>query len=156
MAENEKINPFSHEHFMRQALLEAQKAYEQDEVPIGAVVVLNDKIIGRGHNQTEKLNDATAHAEMIALTSAFEHVGNKIIPEATLYVTIEPCMMCSGALYWGRIKTIVYGADDEKSGFLSQGQHPFFKKKEIITGIRHDECLNLMQDFFKSKRASKL
>lgn len=156
MAESEKINPFSHEHFMRQALLEAQKAYEQDEVPIGAIVVLNDRIIGRGHNQTERLHDATAHAEMIALTSAFEHVGNKIIPEARLYVTIEPCMMCSGALYWARIQTIVYGAADEKSGFLHQGKHKNFKKKEIIPNILHDECLQLMQEFFKSKRTSKV
>lgn len=152
MAESEKINPFSHEHFMRQALREAQKAYELDEVPIGAVVVLKNKIIGRGHNLTEQLKDATAHAEMIALTSAFEHVGNKIIPEASLYVTIEPCMMCSGAIYWGRIQHIIYGAADEKSGFLSQGKHKNFKKKEIISNILHDECVQLMQDFFKSKR----
>lgn len=152
MAEEQKINPFSHEHFMRQAIIEAQKAYEEDEVPIGAVVVLNNKIIGRGHNQTERLNDATAHAEMIALTSAFEHLGNKIIPEAKLYVTIEPCMMCSGALYWSRISTIVYGASDEKSGFLSQSQHPFFKKKEIIKDVLQEPCLGLMQSFFKAKR----
>ncbi len=155
MAEDKKINPFSHEHFMRQALIEAQKANEQDEVPIGAVVVLNNQIIGRGHNQTERLRDATAHAEMIALTAAFEYVGNKIIPEAKLYVTIEPCMMCSGALYWGRVQTIIYGAADEKSGFLSQGKHHFFKKKEIISDILRDDCLDLMQQFFKSKRESK-
>lgn len=156
MAESEKINPFSHEYFMRAAYQEAQKAFEDNEVPIGAVVVLNDTIIGRGHNQTERLNDATAHAEMIALTAAFDYVGNKIIPEAKLYVTIEPCMMCSGALYWSRIKTIVYGAADEKSGFLSQGNHHFFKKKEIITSILENECLQLMQDFFKSKRNSNV
>jgi len=155
MAEFEKINPFSHEYFMRQALLEAQKAYEQDEVPIGAVIVLDNKIIGRGHNQSERLKDATAHAEMIALTSAFEHVGNKIIPQAKLYVTIEPCLMCSGALYWSRIDTIVMGALDEKSGFLIQGKHQQFRKKEIITHILADDCLRLMQDFFTSKRTSK-
>ncbi len=152
MVDDKKINPFSHEHFMRQALLEAQKAYEQDEVPIGAVVVLKDKIIGRGHNQTERLNDATAHAEMIALTAAFEHVGNKIIPDAKLYVTIEPCMMCSGALYWSRIQTIVFGAIDEKSGFLAQTAHPFFKKKEIVRDVLTEDCLQLMQTFFKEKR----
>jgi len=152
MVEEQKINPFSHEHFMRHAFMEAQKALEQDEVPIGAVVVLHDKIIGRGYNQTERLRDATAHAEMIALTSAFEHVGNKIIPEARLYVTIEPCMMCSGALYWSRIKTIVYGAADEKSGFLSQGNHAFFKKKEIIPNVLHEQCLSIMQSFFRARR----
>lgn len=154
MVNEQTINPFSHEHFMRQAILEAQKALEQDEVPIGAVVVLDNKIIGRGHNQTERLRDATAHAEMIALTSAFEHLGNKIIPEAKLYVTIEPCMMCSGALYWSRIQTIVYGASDEKSGFLSQSKHPFFKKKEIISDVLSAQCLDLMQSFFRGKRNS--
>ena len=156
MVESEKINPFSHEHFMRQAYQEAQKAFEQDEVPIGAIIVLNNQIIGRGYNQTEQLKDATAHAEMIALTSAFSSLGNKIIPEATLYVTVEPCMMCSGALYWSRIQTIVYGTPDEKSGFLSQSQHPFFKKKEIISGIMEQECLELMKEFFISKRNSKI
>jgi tRNA(adenine34) deaminase len=156
MAENKKINPFSHEHFMRQALLEAQKAREADEVPIGAIVVLNDSIIGRGYNQTETLKDATAHAEMIALTAAFEKLGNKIIPEAKLYVTVEPCMMCSGALYWSRIQTIVVGTSDEKSGFLLQNAHPFFKKKEIITDILANECRALMQEFFISKRNSKI
>lgn len=155
MAESEKINPFSHEYFMRAAYQEAQKALDENEVPIGAVVVLNDTIIGRGHNQTERLHDATAHAEMIALTAAFDYLGNKIIPQAKLYVTIEPCMMCSGALYWSRIQTIVYGATDEKSGFLSQSGHPFFNKKEIIAGILENECLQLMQYFFKTRRNSK-
>ena len=156
MAEPEKINPFDDNYFMRQALQEAKKALDYDEVPIGAVVVLKDRIIGRGHNQTERLKDATAHAEMIALTAAFEHVSSKMLPEATLYVTVEPCMMCSGALYWGRISKIVYGTADEKSGFLTQGQHPFFKKKEIISGICEEECRQLMQDFFISKRNSKI
>jgi len=156
MAKNETINPFSHEYFMRQALAEAQKAQRDDEVPIGAVVVLNDSIIGRGYNQTEKLRDATAHAEMIALTAAFEKVGNKIIPEAKLYVTIEPCMMCSGALYWSRIETIIFGASDKKSGFLQQNAHPFFKKKNILTNILANECRTIMQDFFISKRNSKI
>jgi len=155
MAESEKIDPFSHDHFMRQALQEAHKALEQGEIPIGAVVVLNNQIIGRGYNQTERLKDATAHAEMIALTAAFDHIGNKIIPEAKLYVTIEPCMMCSGAIYWGRIQSIIYGAEDVKSGFLSQGKHINFKKKEIIKDILKEPCLELMLDFFKSKRASK-
>lgn len=156
MAESEKINPFSDAHFMRQAFVEAQKALAEDEVPIGAIVVMNNKIIGRGYNQTEGLKDATAHAEMIALTSAFQHLSSKILPTATLYVTVEPCMMCSGALYWSRIAKIVYGTADEKSGFLSQGQHQFFNKKEIITGIMETECTQLMQDFFISKRNPKV
>ena len=156
MAEHEKINPFSDEHFMRQALNQAKQAMAEDEVPIGAVVVMDNKIIGRGYNQTEKLNDATAHAEMIALTAAFEHLGSKILPNASLYVTVEPCMMCSGALYWSRIAKVVYGTADEKSGFLTQGRHAIFNKKEIISGIMKDDCLSLMQDFFKSKRNSKI
>lgn len=156
MAESEKINPFSDDHFMRQALIEAQKAFQLGEVPIGAVVVLENSVIGRGYNQTEQLKDATAHAEMIALTAAFDHIGNKIIPQAKLYVSIEPCMMCSGALYWSRIQTIIYGAADEKSGFLTQYDHPFFKKKEIVGGILEKECSQLMKDFFISKRNSKI
>jgi tRNA(adenine34) deaminase len=141
---------------MRQALIEAQKAFEEDEVPIGAVVVIDNKIIGRGYNQTERLHDATAHAEMIALTAAFQHLSSKVLPKATLYVTVEPCMMCSGAIYWSRIQKIVLGTSDEKSGFLCQGEHLFFKKKEIIQGILEKDCLLLMQDFFKSKRNSKI
>lgn len=156
MAESEKINPFSDEHFMRQAFIEAQKAFDENEVPIGAVVVLNDSIIGRGHNQVERLSDATAHAEMIALTSAFQHLGSKILPKATLYVTVEPCMMCSGALYWSRIGKIIYGTADEKSGFLSQSKHPFFNKKEIVSGVLEEKCLGLMQTFFESKRNSNI
>ncbi len=156
MVESEKIEPFSHEYFMRQAYQEALKAFEQEEVPIGAIIVLNDQIIGRGYNQTEQLKDATAHAEMIALTAAFSGLGHKIIPEAKLYVTVEPCMMCSGALYWSRIQTVVYGTPDAKSGFLSQSEHPFFRKKEIISGILEKECRDLMQNFFVSKRNSKI
>lgn len=148
--------PFTDAYFMQQALIEAQKAYEFDEVPIGAVVVLDKKIIGRGHNQTERLHDATAHAEMIALSSAFGHLGSKVLPQASLYVTVEPCMMCSGAIYWSRIARIVYGTADEKSGFLSQSQHAFFRKKEIVSGLLETECRTLMQDFFLSKRNSKI
>src|SRR6478609_10250474 len=104
-------------YFMQQALKEAVIAYEADEVPIGAVVVINNKIIARGHNQVELLNDATAHAEILALTTAFNYLGSKYLPEATLYVTVEPCLMCSGALFWSKIGKIVYGADDEKNGY---------------------------------------
>ncbi|MBL0267966.1 MAG: nucleoside deaminase [Chitinophagaceae bacterium] len=107
----------THEYFMMQALKEAQKAFEEEEIPIGAVVVINERIIARGHNMTERLNDPTAHAEMIALTSAFNALGAKYIPDATLYVTIEPCLMCAGALYWSKLGRIVYGAADEKNGY---------------------------------------
>jgi len=153
---------YSDEYFMQQALKEAQQAFEEDEVPIGAVVVMNNKIIARGHNQTEKLNDSTAHAEIIALTSAYSHLGAKYLPEATLYVTVEPCLMCCGALYWGKIGRIVYGASDEKSGGLrfftdNDGliiaeKWPFHPKTELVKGILADECSFLMKTFFRSKR----
>jgi tRNA(adenine34) deaminase len=105
------------EHFMQQALKEARKAFDEDEVPVGAVIVMDSKIIARGHNQTERLTDPTAHAEIIALTSAFNFLGSKYLPEATIYITVEPCLMCAGALYWSKIGRIVYGADDEKNGY---------------------------------------
>src|SRR5215207_8265030 len=107
------------EYYMKQALAQAQKAFEEDEVPVGAVIVLNNKIISRGYNQVEKLNDSTAHAEIIALTSAYNFLGSKYLPEATLYVTIEPCLMCAGALYWSKSARVVYGAIDEKNGALN-------------------------------------
>jgi len=105
------------EHFMQQALREARKAYEEDEVPIGAIIVMGDRIIARGHNQTERLTDSTAHAEIIALTSAFNFLGSKYLPEASIYITVEPCLMCAGALYWSKISRVVFGADDEKNGY---------------------------------------
>ena len=118
------------EHFMRQALAEARKALEKDEVPIGAVVVQNGLIIGRGHNQVEMLTDCTAHAEMIALTAAFNYLGAKYLPEATLYVSLEPCVMCAGALYWSKIGRIVYAAADEKNGYrrVAGDKSPFHPK----------------------------
>ena len=105
------------EYFMMLALKEARKAFDEGEVPVGALVVLNERIIARGYNQVEKLNDPTAHAEMIALTSAFNFLGSKYLPAASIYVTVEPCVMCAGAIYWGKLKRIVYGADDEKNGY---------------------------------------
>ena len=125
------------EYFMLQALKEAQKAYEAGEVPVGAIVVVNEKIIARGHNQVERLNDATAHAEMIALTSAFNYVGAKYLPEATLYVTVEPCLMCSGALFWGKLDRVVWGADDEKNGYrhITGANQPFHPKTTIENGV---------------------
>jgi tRNA(adenine34) deaminase len=147
-----------HEKYMRVALAEAAKALEADEVPIGAIVVLNNHIIGKGYNQVEKLNDSTAHAEIIALTSAFNYLGAKYLPEAILYVTIEPCLMCAGALYWSQIGTIVYGADDVKNGYRKHicsekpAVSPFHPKTKVIAGILKAECTTLMQDFFRSKR----
>ncbi len=144
----------SHEYFMQQALKEAQLAYDADEVPVGAVVVMNNKIIARGHNQVEMLNDSTAHAEILALTSAFNMLGAKYLPEATLYVTLEPCLMCCGALYWSKIGRIVYGASDEKNGFKrTTGENwPFHPKTELIKGIMEEDCARLIKSFFKSKR----
>jgi tRNA(adenine34) deaminase len=142
------------EYYMMQALKEAKKAFEADEVPVGAVVVLNEKIIARGYNMVERLNDPTAHAEMIALTSAFNSLGSKYLPEAILYVTVEPCLMCTGALYWSKIGKIVWGADDEKNGYkkTTGANWPFHQKAEIVKGVLKEECAQLMKDFFKTKR----
>lgn len=142
------------EYFMMRALKEAKRAYEEDEIPIGAIVVINEKVVAHGYNMTEKLNDPTAHAEMIALTSAFNLLGSKYLPEATLYVTVEPCLMCAGAIYWSKLGKIVYGADDEKNGYKKTTitNWPFHPKTELIRGVLKEECANLMKDFFKSKR----
>jgi len=154
------------EDYMQQALKEARKAYEDDEVPIGAIVVLGNKIIARGHNQTERLVDPTAHAEIIALTSAFNYLGSKYLPEATIYITVEPCLMCAGALYWSKIGRVVYGADDEKNGYRRMilpgnspgtalavaGPWPFHPKTELVKGILKEECASLMKEFFRNKR----
>lgn len=142
------------EYYMTQALKEARKAFDIDEVPVGAVIVIKEKIIARGHNMVEKLNDPTAHAEMIALTSAFNLLGSKYLPDATLYVTVEPCFMCAGAVYWSKVGKIVYGADDEKNGYkkTAGGNWPFHPKTALIRGVLKDECTNLMKDFFKTKR----
>ena len=146
--------PKSDVYFMQQALKEACIAFDEGEVPVGAVIVLNNKIIARGHNQVEKLNDPTAHAEIIALTSAFNFLGAKYIPDATLYVTVEPCLMCAGALYWSKIGGIVWGTDDEKNGHqrITKDQSPFHQKATITSGILKEECARLMKDFFKQMR----
>ena len=148
-----------HEYYMQYALKEAQKAYEADEVPIGAVIVMRNKVIARAYNQVEKLNDSTAHAEILALTSAYNFLGSKYLPEATLFVTIEPCLMCSGALYWSKINKIVYGANDEKNGALTlslsmngKRRRILHPKTEIISGICSEQCAELMKNFFKKKR----
>jgi len=142
------------EYYMNLALREAERAFEEDEIPVGAIVVLQNKVIARGYNMTEKLNDPTAHAEIIALTSAFSHLGGKYVPDATLYVTVEPCVMCAGALYWSKIGRVVWGADDEKNGFqrLHAPVSPFHPKTELSNGILRHECAALMKAFFKGKR----
>lgn len=142
------------EYYMTQALKEARRAFEDDEIPIGAIVVINEKVIARGYNMTERLTDTTAHAEIIALTAAFNSLGSKYLPDATLYVTIEPCLMCAGAMYWSKLGRIVYGADDEKNGYRKTTGHnwPFHPKTELVKGILQDECIQLMKDFFKNKR----
>jgi tRNA(adenine34) deaminase len=144
----------SDEYYMQQALKEAQLAYEADEVPVGAIVVLNNTIIARAHNQVELLNDSTAHAEILALTSAYAALGAKYLPEASLYVTVEPCIMCCGALYWGKLGKVVYGASDEKNGYrhLTKENWPFHPKTALVSGIMEAECAFLMKSFFRSKR----
>ncbi len=145
---------FDDNYFMKEALRQAQLAYDAGEIPIGAVVTWDNKIISRGHNQTEQLTDCTAHAEMIALTAAFNQVGSKYLPEATLYVTIEPCLMCSGALYWSKIGRVVYGGSDEKNGYhsVTGNNNPFHPKTAIIHGVMADECIELMKNFFAARR----
>ncbi|HAO03219.1 MAG: nucleoside deaminase [Chitinophagaceae bacterium] len=142
------------EHYMNLALKEAQKALEGDEVPVGAIVVVQNRIISKGWNQVELLNDSTAHAEIIALTAAFNYLGSKYLPDATLYVTLEPCLMCCGALYWSKINKIVFGAYDEKNGFkkYTGNKNPFHPKTEIVGGLLQEECSALIKSFFKDKR----
>jgi tRNA(adenine34) deaminase len=141
-------------HFMKMALAEARIAFEEEEIPVGAVVVQNGRIIGRGHNQTERLTDVTAHAEMIAITAAFNYLGAKYLPDATLYVTLEPCHMCAGALYWSKIGRIVVGGADEKHGYrrFYGNQSPFHPKTIVEHGLLSEEGSQLMKDFFKGKR----
>lgn len=148
------MQTLNHEYFMQQALKEAQLAFDADEVPVGAVVVMNNQIIARAHNQVELLNDSTAHAEILALTSAYSSLGAKYLPEATLYVTVEPCLMCCGAIYWGKLGRIVFGASDEKNGYkhLTKEQWPFHPKTELISGVLEADCAFLMKSFFRSKR----
>lgn len=145
------IQPFDPTYFMRQALIEAEKAFAKGEVPIGAVVVSNNRIIARAHNLTETLNDVTAHAEMQAITAAADYIGGKYLQNCTLYVTVEPCQMCAGALYWAQISKIVFAATDENRGCIAMGAklHP---KTNIEGGLLAEEAASLMQDFFRSRR----
>ena len=142
----------SDETFMREALREARLALDEGEIPIGAVIVHRGRIIGKGHNMTERLHDPTAHAEMIAITAATEAMGGKYLPECTLYVTVEPCPMCAGAIGWAQIKRIVYGAPDPKRGYATYAPRVFHPKASVSSGVLEAECKALMQEFFKAKR----
>lgn len=140
------------EYYMRQALREARLGLEEGEVPVGAIVVCEGRVIAHAHNQTERLTDVTAHAEMLAITSASAYIGGKYLPECTLYVTVEPCAMCAGALGWSQITRVVYGADDEKRGFTRFAPAALHPKTEVTAGVLAEECASLMKDFFASKR----
>ena len=142
----------NHEKYMFDALREAQRAAAEDEVPIGAVIVCQGRIIAKGHNMTERLNDPTAHAEMIAITAATEAVGGKYLNDCTLYVTVEPCPMCAGALAWSQIGKVVYGASDPKRGFSRFSPSLMHPKTEIVSGIMAEECGNIVSEFFQRKR----
>ena len=140
------------ERYMRLALDEAHKALERDEVPIGAVVVARGRVVGRGHNLTETLCDVTAHAEMQAITAAAATLGGKYLTDCTLYVTVEPCLMCAGAIAWSQMARVVYGARDDKRGYHTFCDNPLHKKTTVTTGVLADECAQRMIDFFKNKR----
>ena len=145
------LDIFTDEYFMKKALIEAESAFDKDEIPVGAIIVIDNKIIARSYNLTELLNDVTAHAEMQAITAAANFLGGKYLINCTLYVTLEPCQMCAGALYWSQISKIVFGATDNNRGFQNLGTklHP---KTEIVSGILEKECGDLMKQFFLNKR----
>jgi len=142
---------FTDEYFMKKALVEAENAFEKGEIPVGAIIVVDNRVIARSHNLTEMLHDVTAHAEMQAITAAANFIGGKYLKGCTLYVTLEPCQMCAGALYWSQISKIVFGARDEQRGFMTMGTqlHP---KTEVVSGVMADQCAQLMKDFFKKRR----
>ena len=137
---------------MKQALLEAQKAADKGEIPIGAIIVSKDKIIAKGHNLTETLHDVTAHAEMQAITAAANFLGAKYLSECTLYVTVEPCAMCAGAIGWAQIPRLVYGAPDDKRGYTKFAPNALHPKTEVVQGVMQQECSKIMKEFFKMKR----
>ncbi len=140
------------ERYMKMALEEARVALAQDEIPVGAVVVAHGQVVGKGHNLTETLHDVTAHAEMQAITAAAETLGGKYLTECALYVTVEPCVMCAGAIGWSQLGRLVYGAGDEKRGFKKFAPQALHPKTEVVSGVLEDECAQLMKDFFKKKR----
>jgi tRNA(adenine34) deaminase len=147
-----ELSVFSDHYYMGEALKEAQKAFEADEVPVGAVVVCDNIIIARAHNLTERLNDVTAHAEMQAFTAAAEYLGGKYLRECTLYVTLEPCVMCAGASQWTQLGKIVFGAADDKRGYSKYANNILHPKTKLVSGIREEECAELLVNFFKNKR----
>lgn len=138
--------------YMCQALLEAKKAFDRGEVPVGAVVVCHDRIIARSHNLTETLNDVTAHAEMQAITAAANYLGGKYLAECTLYVTVEPCVMCAGAIAWAQMGRLVFGATDEKRGYQRYASNAMHPKTKVLQGVLQDDCASLMKEFFKKRR----
>ena len=146
------IQPFDDHYFMKQALNEANLAFDNDEIPVGAVIVHDFKVIARAHNLTETLNDVTAHAEMQAFTAAADFLGGKYLNECTLFVTLEPCVMCSGASYWTQLKRVVYGAADEKSRQKTIKSELFHPKTEVVGGVMAEDCKDLLQLFFAEKR----
>ena len=146
------LSIFSDEHFMGEALKQAHLAYEEGEVPVGAVVVAENRIIARTHNQVERLNDTTAHAEMLALTSAFNHLGSKYLEDCTLYVTLEPCVMCAGANYWAQLGRLVYGAGDLKRGFSTYEKNLLHPRTEIVSSLFKEESEALLKQFFSKLR----
>ena len=146
------MTPFNDDYFMKQALAEAHLAAEEDEVPVGAVIVCGDRIIARAHNQTECLNDPTAHAEMLAITSATGSLGAKYLTECRLYVTVEPCVMCAGAIGWSQLSAVIYGTPDEKRGFTRYAPNALHPKTEVRSGVMEEECAAEMKTFFKKKR----
>jgi tRNA(adenine34) deaminase len=143
---------FTDEYFMREALKEARKAFDLDEVPVGAVIVCQDRVIGRGHNLTERLVDVTAHAEMQAFTAAANNLGAKYLDECTLYVTLEPCVMCAGAAFWTQVGKVVYGASDDKRGYTRAAKDILHPRTTVVPGILANECAELLKEFFKTKR----
>ena len=148
----DQMEPFTDEYFMKRAIQEAVTAFEKDEIPVGALIVANNRIIARAHNLTETLTDVTAHAEMQAITAAANQLGAKYLNECTLYVTLEPCVMCAGALGWSQIGRLVYGASDEKRGFTRFAPAALHPKTEVVSGIMADDCADLMTVFFRKKR----
>lgn len=147
------LSVYSPEHFMKEALKEAQKAFNKGEIPVGAVVVCDNRIIGRGHNMTESLQDPTGHAEIIAITAACEALNSKYLKNCDLYVTLEPCLMCAGACYWAQLSNVIYAASDEKRGFSLFSKKPFHPKTKVSTGLLESESVEILKVFFKQLRS---
>ncbi len=149
---NVKLTVYTDDYFMKKAIQEAELAENNGEVPVGAVIVCNNVVIAKAHNQVEKLHDITAHAEVLAITSASNYLGSKFLDDCTLFVTLEPCVMCAGAIYWARIGRVVYGASDDKRGFMRYGKELLHPATKLEYGICHDDCSQLLKEFFKKRR----